>query len=116
MKITRPLFLIGLLLCLSACGVIDRFTYKLSIQQGNYLEQKDIDKLRPGMTRDQVLFVLGDPMVRSSFSDTRWEYQYWLRVDERVAKKKNLTLFFKDDLLEKLEGDFNAPEVFAANH
>jgi outer membrane protein assembly factor BamE len=118
MKSLRPVVLLSasfLSLTLPACTVVDWMTYKLPIQQGNFLEQKDVDKLRPGMSRDQVLFVLGNPIARSSFDDTRWEYVYTLRLGGDVTNQKNLTAFFKQDSLERIEGDFKAPEAFTAS-
>ena len=118
MKSLRPVLLLSTVLLasnLTGCSVIDWMTYKLPIQQGNFLEQKDVDKLRPGMSRDQVLFVLGNPIVRSSFDDTRWEYVYTLRLGGDVTNQKKLTAFFKQDSLERIEGDFKAPEAFTAS-
>lgn len=117
MKSLRPVLLSSVLLVgfnLTGCAVVDWMTYKLPIQQGNFLEQKDIDKLRPGMSRDQVLFVLGNPVVRSSFDDSRWDYVYTLRLGGDVTNEKRLTTFFKQDVLERIEGDFKVPEAFTS--
>jgi outer membrane protein assembly factor BamE len=100
---------------LTGCAVVDWMTYKLPIQQGNFLEQKDVDKLRPGMSRDQVIFVLGSPVVQSAFDDSRWEYVYTLRLGGDITNQKKLTAFFKQDVLERIEGDFKVPEAFNSN-
>ena len=118
MKSLRPVLLSSVLLLglnLTGCAVVDWMTYKLPIQQGNFLEQKDVDKLRPGMSRDQVLFVLGNPIARSSFDDSRWEYVYTLRLGGDVSSQKKLTAFFKQDVLERIEGDFKTPETFTSD-
>ncbi len=115
MKSLRPVLMASVLLAslnLTGCAVVDWMTYKLPIQQGNFLEQKDVDKLRPGMSRDQVIFVLGSPVVKSAFDDSRWEYVYTLRLGGDVTNQKKLTAFFKQDVLERIEGDFKVPEAF----
>jgi len=95
------LFLVVLVLFLSSC------VYTLGIQQGNILDQKDIDRLRPDLTKNQVVFVLGNPVVDDSFSDDKWIYLYRyknLNKDENTSKK--LTLYFENDKLVAAEGDF----------
>ena len=97
--------LIILTLLLSSC------VYTLNIQQGNILDQKDIDKLRAGLTKNQVIFVLGNPVVDDSFSDQRWIYLYTYsdrRNDTETTKR--LELSFVDDKLVKATGDFKMPE------
>ncbi len=86
--------------------------YKLPIIQGNYLEQKDVDKLRAGMTREQVLYVLGNPVARSSFADQRWEYLYTVRDGSEETARKRLSVIFADDKLVKIEGDYTQPAAF----
>ncbi len=97
--------LIILTLLLSSC------VYTLNIQQGNILDQKDIDKLRAGLTKNQVIFVLGNPVVDDSFSDQRWIYLYTYsdrRNDTETTKR--LELNFVEDKLVKATGDFEMPE------
>ena len=98
-------FLICLVVFLSSC------VYILDIQQGNILDQKDIDKLRLDLTKNQVVFVLGNPVVDDSFSDDKWIYlySYQSRNDSQTRTKK-LTLYFVDEKLVSAEGDFEIPE------
>lgn len=94
-----------LVLLLSAC------IYRLDIQQGNILSQKDIDKLRSGLTKNQVLFVLGNPVVDDGFADDRWIYLYsYKNPNARVDKSKRLTLVFEQDKLISASGDYTIPE------
>jgi outer membrane protein assembly factor BamE len=112
----RPLLLVpALLLSLSGCAVVDWMTYKLPVQQGNIIEQKDVDKLKPGMTRDQVVFVLGEPLARSSFESGRWEYTLTTRTGQGETTSKRLAVMFNGDALASIAGDFTAPEGLAAN-
>jgi len=94
-----------LVLFLTSCA------YTLDIQQGNILGQKDIDKLRPDLTKNQVIFVLGNPVVDDSFSDDKWIYLYtYTSRNELKNQSKKLTLYFEKDALKSAEGDFDIPE------
>lgn len=96
-------------LMLSACGFSGlQFpgVYKIPIQQGNLISQDMIDQLRPGMTRRQVIFVMGTPMVRDPFDQDRWDYVYNFQPGGGVRGQERVTMFFEDDLLTHFEGDF----------
>ncbi len=96
-------------LLLSACGFSGlQFpgVYKIPIQQGNLISQEMIDQLRPGMTRRQVIFVMGTPIVRDPFNQDRWDYVYNFQPGGGVRGQERVTMFFEDDLLTHFEGDF----------
>jgi len=85
--------------------------YTLDIQQGNIIDQEDVDKLRPDLTKNQVVFVLGNPVVNDSFSDDKWVYLYrYQNRNNETNKNTSLTLYFKDEKLVSAEGDFTIPE------
>ena len=88
--------------------------YKIDIPQGNYIEQKQIDKLQIGMTKEQVKFVLGNPVIQDSFNQDTWYYVYEFLSgrDEAFNKRKKLVLSFEQDKLVKAEGDFEVGEDF----
>ena len=67
-----------LTLLVSGCSV-----YKVEVQQGNVVTQEMIDKLKPGMTRSQVRFVLGTPLITDAFHPERWDYYYYLRPSNK---------------------------------
>ena len=102
-----------LVVSLPGCAVVDWMTYKLPVQQGNIIEQKDVDKLKPGMTREQVVFVLGEPLAKSSFETGRWEYMLTTRSGKGESSAKRLTVVFNGDALASVSGDFTAPEGLA---
>ena len=77
--------------------------HKLTVQQGNVINQKMIDKLKPGMTRNQVAFVMGEPVVRNSFNDDRWDYVYTIELPGVYSTTQTVTLFFVDEQLAALE-------------
>lgn len=99
--------IIRLLLCLffavsaaSGCGLI----YKQNIQQGNALEEEDLDELYIGMNRRQVLFVLGTPSIKDPFHQQRWDYvQTFSRRGSDIVQK-TVTLRFEDDALTEIIG------------
>jgi len=102
--LARPLAL-ALALGLAACGPI---VYRIEVQQGNLVDQDSVAQLKPGMTKDQVRFVLGTPLVNDIFHADRWDYVYTRKLarSTRVAEQRRLTLFFdKDGLLERVDGD-----------
>ncbi len=85
--------------------------YTLSIQQGNILDQKDIDKLRPSLTKNQVVYVLGNPVLDDAFSDDKWIFLYSFKnKSTQVDTTKKLILYFDGDKLVSAEGDYEIPE------
>ena len=96
--------LIALLAC-SGCGLI----YKQNIQQGNALEDEDLDQLYIGMNKRQVLFVLGSPSIHDPFHLERWDYvQTYSRRGEAMVQR-TVTLRFEKDLLVELIGVDQTP-------
>jgi outer membrane protein assembly factor BamE len=79
--------------------------YKMDIQQGNVVTQDMVQKLEPGMTRAQVRFVLGTPLVVDTFHDDRWDYVYLFKKGGGATEQRRLVVFFKNDRLSRVEGD-----------
>ncbi|MFO1312134.1 MAG: outer membrane protein assembly factor BamE [Burkholderiales bacterium] len=79
--------------------------YKLDINQGNYISQDMVDKLKVGQTKAQVKTILGTPLVTSAFRDNRWDYVYWFARGGRVREHRQFTVYFKEDALARWEGD-----------
>lgn len=76
------------------------------------MEQKDVDKLRVAMTKEQVQFVLGNPVAENSFDNDVWHYFYALRRGNGAYFEKKLVLNFKDKKLVQMTGDFATPKDF----
>lgn len=112
-KSIRLCFLLGLVGVLSACA-IPRLqfpgVYKIDIQQGNIITQEMIDQLRPGMTKRQVIFVMGTPLVRDPFKQDRWDYIYSYQPGGSVRGQEGVTMYFENDLLTHFTGDFKPTE------
>ena len=80
--------------------------YKVTVQQGNVITQQMVDRLKPGMTREQVAYVMGEPVIKNPFDQDRWDYVYTLRVPGVVNDRMKMSLFFTDDgLLSHFVGD-----------
>lgn len=80
--------------------------YKISIPQGNIITQDMVDQLRPGMTKRQVIFVMGTPLVRDPFHQDRWDYVYNFQPGGGVRGQERLAVFFEGDQLVSFSGDF----------
>jgi outer membrane protein assembly factor BamE len=105
------------LLMLSACGVprIPGITpYKPDIQQGNFLSQELLSQVKPGMTREQVRFLLGTPLLTDIFHADRWDYVYWREATDGRREQRKVALFFTDNKLTRMEGDAQLPATSPA--
>jgi outer membrane protein assembly factor BamE len=92
---------------LTACGsaVPNIKPFKMEIQQGNVVTSKMLLKLRPGMTKSQVKYIMGTPLVVDSFHTNRWDYFYQMRQSGKVTEKRRVILDFEKDLLVRVRGD-----------
>jgi outer membrane protein assembly factor BamE len=78
--------------------------YKMNIQQGNYLVADSVSQLKEGMTRSQVRFLLGTPMVPVAFDDSRWDYYYFFSSKrQKEPLKRRLTVYFEDEKVARYE-------------
>lgn len=89
--------------------------YKIPISQGNIITQEMIDQLEPGMTRRQVIFVMGTPLVRDPYNQDRWDYVFNYQPGGGERGQERVSLYFMDDVLSHFEGDFT-PGPDAAWH
>lgn len=77
--------------------------YKMDIRQGNFVTPDMRDKLQLGMTKAQVRYVLGTPLIDDIFHANRWDYVYRLEHNGKVVEKQNLTIFFEGDKLVRID-------------
>lgn len=108
-SVLRALAAITILL-LSACSVTDKVgekltPYKIDIQQGNVVTQEMVAKLKPGMTKAQVRFIMGTPLITDAFHANRWDYVYRFQKAGKLTEERKLALFFDQELLQRVEGD-----------
>lgn len=98
-----------LILSLTACSGPLRFpgVYRLNIPQGNIISQEQVDQLRPGLTKRQVNFIMGTPLIQDTFDQNRWDYVYSFQPGGGERVQERITIFFDDaGLMTHFEGDF----------
>ena len=100
-----PVLVLSLLA--SACGVLT--PYRIEIQQGNYVTQEMVAQLKPGLTRDQVRYVMGTPLLTDIFHEERWDYVFVRqRANSNDVEQRRLAVFFEDGKLKRVDGDIVA--------
>src|SRR5512145_1560250 len=87
--------------------------YRPDVHQGNIVTQEMVDQLRQGMTREQVRFMLGTPLLTSDFHKDRWDYPYYLNPLKGEVQSRRLTIFFKDNKVERFVSDMMPAESVA---
>lgn len=109
-RIVRATALLFGLLLLAGCGNVSSFrfpgVYRLDIPQGNIITQDMVDQLRPGLTKRQVNFILGTPLIRDTFDQDRWDYVYSYQPGGGERVQERLVVFFEDGALVSFGGDF----------
>jgi outer membrane protein assembly factor BamE len=103
--------LLGLIfLSLGACGFVGfPGVYKIDVEQGNIITQELADQLKPGMSRRQVRFILGTPLLEDSFNQDRWDYPYVKRNGDDILDSSHMTVIFEGDSLKEVKGDYLPP-------
>jgi len=108
---SKPFIFLTLLasLSVSSCSTILNNlpgVYTIDIQQGNMIDQSMVDQLRPNMTKRQVLFIMGSPMLDDPFQKNRWDYLYSNQPGGEARVQKKISLYFQDDKIVEIQGDF----------
>jgi len=102
-----PVLLLSLL---AGCSNFKFGPHRIDVQQGNALDQDNLARLKPGLSRSQVRFLLGTPLIVDPFRNDRWDYVYVFHQAGRLAEQKRVSLFFEGDLLARIEGDLPVVE------
>jgi outer membrane protein assembly factor BamE len=105
------------------CATIDTYAptlrsfgvYKLDINQGNYVSQDMVDKLKAGQSRPQVRLILGTPLIVTVFRDDRWDYVYEFMRQGRMVEHRTFTVYFVDEKVARWEGDEPPPSATELN-
>lgn len=112
MRTQRGAAIVITLLLMAGCIT----SYKPEIQQGNVVTQEMVEKLKPGMTKSQVRFVLGTPLIADRFHPERWDYIYVYKKNVGApAETRQFTVIFDGDALTRTEGDFSMPPSATAS-
>jgi outer membrane protein assembly factor BamE len=113
----KSIVLLAFCLLIQGCSALDWLVYQPDIEQGNYITKEQINKLKIGMSRKQVRYIFGQPMIQDSFDNSRWYYTYfvWSGKTNEITQK-NLTIHFTENQVDTVESDydfkpeFNTPE------
>ena len=106
MSVFRVVALLLVVGMLSACSLVDKVSpYKMDIQQGNVVNQEMVSKLKPGMTKSQVRFIMGTPLIVDAFHTDRWDYVYRFQKAGTLTEERRVTLLFDGDKLKQVSGD-----------
>ena len=102
-------------LFLGGCSLDMLTVYKIDVQQGNALDQEDIDRVKEGMNKRQVEFLLGQPILSDPFHQNRWDYVFFFKPGYGDPHKARLTLWFEGDQVVRMEqeGTFEMPDDIA---
>jgi outer membrane protein assembly factor BamE len=77
--------------------------YRIDIRQGNYVDQETVDQLRTGMSKRQVQYLMGTPLVADPFHPDRWDYFYSFEPDGGKIEQRRISLFFEEDTLARID-------------
>jgi len=105
--------LLAVPLALGACGApVPQVVkpYRIDIQQGNYISQEMVAQLKPGMSKEQVRFILGTPLVTDIFHADRWDYVYYREMPGGKRKQRAISVHFEDGKLARVSGDVVSPD------
>ena len=99
-KLLLPVLLLAAMLSATGC------VYRANISQGNIVNEEDLDQVELSMTRNQVRFLLGTPMIDDPFHTDRWDYVYYLKIGRRdAAAKRWVSILFTDDTVSEIRRD-----------
>ncbi|PPD33571.1 MAG: outer membrane assembly protein BamE [Methylomonas sp.] len=85
--------------------------YTIDIEQGNMIDQAMVDQLRPNMSKRQVLYIMGSPMLTDTFHEQRWDYLYSDQPGGEARMQKRISLYFNGDNLAGVQGDFRPSQL-----
>jgi len=111
----QTLAVVALVMSISSLSGCSNWIYRIDIPQGNYLDKRDVEKLRVQMTKEQVEFVLGKPVINDLFNQDTWYYVYEIKRGMKgfgEDLRKELVLRFEDNKLISVNGDFDVSEDF----
>jgi len=106
MPIKHIISLFVLVFSLSGCSYLyDTFVYQINVTQGNYIDNANLAKEKVGMTQEQVIYILGSPMLIDQFDSSKWYYIRYIKPGGEKAQQENAVLTFKGKILASIEHD-----------
>ena len=114
MFIQNRLLIVTLALSLNACSYNGSINlpglYRIDIQQGNVIDQDMLSRLRPGMDKNQVAFILGTPAISDPFHNNQWDYIFSMAEESENRQQRHLRIHFVDDKLTYISGDITVSD------
>ena len=110
-QLASAFFLLIFIISVSSCSSLS--PYKVPVLQGNIFEDDDLEKLKEGLTKEQVQFIFGTALIQDPFRQSRWDYFNSVTVGEKVVTENKLTIFFNENdlveswIIEKSEAETN---------
>ena len=104
--VMRHIIILLALLCASCNASLPSIKpYKMDIQQGNVVTSKMMLQLKPGMTKSQVRYIMGTPLIQDGFHPDRWDYFYQMRKAGKIIEQRRVIMEFENDALKRVRGD-----------
>ena len=109
----KSILSLAVAISVAACSWVPNISpHRMEIQQGNFVSQEMVAQLKPGMSKDQVRFILGTPLIADVFHADRWDYVFTrLRSNSRELEQRRIAVYFEDGKLKRLDGDVVASEA-----
>ena len=102
MNYTRKIIIVLISLTLSAC------VFQPGVQQGNFIELEKVEQIEIGMTKNQIRFLMGTPMIDDPFNENRWDYVYFLKIGrDQAISKKWVSIIFNENIVSQIIKDQN---------
>ena len=108
-KALRLIFILLSLIIISSCSGRLFTVHKIDVQQGNAVEPEKVAQLKVGMTKEQVKYLMGTPLVTDIFHPDRWDYVYHLIPDYGDTERRHLAIFFEGNIVSNIEKE-DVPE------
>jgi outer membrane protein assembly factor BamE len=106
-RLARQTTLATLFFLIAGCSSFEfPWVHKYDLQQGNIINQEMIDQLKPGMSKRQVRFVMGPPLLHDTFTNNRWDYYYGERKADGEKFQERVTIYFADEIMTHFSGDY----------
>jgi len=111
MKIKNIFIAFFITFSVSGCSYLyDKFVYQIDVTQGNYINEEKLNKLKIGMNQEQVIFVLGSPMLIDQFDSSKWYYIRYIKPGGKKAQQSKIVLTFKNQTLTNIESEKTAQQ------
>ena len=103
----KSILSLAVAISVAACSWVPNISpHRMEIQQGNFVSQEMVAQLKPGMSKDQVKFILGTPLIADVFHADRWDYVFTrLRSNSRELEQRRIAVYFEDGKLKRVDGD-----------